>query len=432
MIAASAQAETIEVNLYGASAQFKFWTATAPEFLKNKLGCAEADIYHGKNKVEDEAGTADRDAGFALCAGNTAITNNGTSISGSGAQAAGYSGQTIIVRYTTNASYDGIRAVTGWDDGAGTGDPDGCGSFTQREMADLTTAQLGSYAAGGTSIPNLVCKEVVIGASDVDATTFDQESHGYLKGPKTGQPWEDRNIRFSLGNIPDARNVDGIVSMNPIVVPFGFFASEDVPYDNLSRLMAVSLFSGSVGDWSEFTGETESKPVVLCLRHAGSGTAATLNAAVMRGDGAVPVYSAYPGDSMDGMFMGLYDYGITGEIYFNKGSSDVIKCLNDATTAYAIGYADADKCKDGCSGVKELSYGGFFGTSDNIKNGLYSFWSAQSLFSNATGNAVNVVADLNAYASDEANMPASKAGYWAAQDAMKVKKDTDFSYITRK
>ena len=41
-LVASAQAanQTYEYNIYGASAQHKFWNKLAPQFMTNSLGCA--------------------------------------------------------------------------------------------------------------------------------------------------------------------------------------------------------------------------------------------------------------------------------------------------------------------------------------------------------------------------------------------------------
>ena len=51
--------------------------------------------------------------------------------------------------------------------------------------------------------------------------------------------------------------------------------------NNLTRLQVVALFSGVVSDWSDFGVYYPAIPVTLCMRHAGSGTSATLDYAVM-------------------------------------------------------------------------------------------------------------------------------------------------------
>ncbi|MGD9159973.1 MAG: hypothetical protein PVG39_16280, partial [Desulfobacteraceae bacterium] len=103
----------------------------------------------------------------------------------------------------------------------------------------------------------------------------------------------------------------------------------------------------------------------------------------------------------------------------------------------AIGYADTDKVimdagtgeyhnnVDGYGDVKLMTYMGQEGKAEEIINGKYEFWSAQWLFTDGDEGAL--IDDLNAFASDSANLPGSKADYWAAQDDMKVEKDTDFS-----
>ncbi len=420
LMGAGAQAEQIEVNIYGASAQYKFWTAAAPVFLEDQ-GCT--NIYTATSELED------RDSGIAVCAGTTVEGNaaiSGTTDNGMG-------GDTVVIRYTTNASYDGIRAVMADGDFA-----DECeatvGAYGYRRMIDL--AQTDFLAAGGPVVNGLSCEPVTIGASDVAATTFQQTSTGALLGPNGGDV-ETRSIVYPT----DVKNpVDaGLTNMRPIIVPFAFFANANVPVDNLSRMMAVSLFSGKVANWSSFV-EGSDAPVVLCLRHAGSGTAATLNAAVMRKDSVVVtsqrVYT-HP----------LVSNGRQPAIYFNKGSSDAVKCIGydyTGTKQYgAIGYADSDKCgktladnagDSKCDGVRRLTYQGVEGNSTNIKHGQYSFWSAQWMYYDDVNNSdsvLDLIGALKTFAEDDANIAeAGKEDFWAAQGAVPLNKADDFTLPT--
>ncbi len=412
-IAASAQAGTINVNLYGASAQYEFWTAAAPSFLTS-LGCDAANLRSAKGKVSS------RDTGAAVCLGDQAVQPGGDTGEGIG-------GNTVVIRYTTEASYDGIRAVM-----ADTAyDPDGCGS-ANRKQADLTSATLPTTGVG--TVTALSCQDVHIGASDVAATTFNQKSEGYKLG-HLGGPYLNQEIIF-----PDALQDPQAAGYNvdrPIVVPFGFFANNGrnvdysttpatttvapekaVPFDNMSRLMATSLYSGQVSNWNEFDPSLPPQRVTLCLRHAGSGTAATLDAAVMRGDYNL-VIKEYTGSNAS-----------RPKIYFNNGSSDMVKCVGE--NFGAVGYADADKCVSGCSGVKSMTYQGVAANSTNIKNGQYDFWAAQWLYNNEIGDTKALIDELVLFASDEANLPSSKAEYWASQDAMNWEKADDFQYPKQK
>lgn len=418
--ASAAQAEQIDVNLYGASAQFKFWTSAAPDFLKFK-GCADADNFAATNKIEEGNGTHDRDSGIAVCVGDVAVE---------GMTGAGIAGDTVIMRYTTNSSYDGPRSVTA--DPAY--DPDGCGP-ANRLQADVTGADLQPYgAAAGTSIPTLSCQDVHIGASDVAATTFNQTSEGELKG-HAGGGYETRSVIFP-DDVPDPEAL-GYNVYRPIVVPFSFFANDDlsngganaVPFDNLTRLQAVSLFNGQVMHWNEFIDGTETGlEAVICLRHAGSGTAATLDAAVMRGDYPLVTKQVTTTDR-------AYTRGISPVIWFNKGSSDEMRCVGE--NIGAVGYADVDKCPlsggtDKCTDVKRISYQGVHGSNASVRFGQYDFWAAQWLYSLETGKTETLIEDLALFASDEANLPSSKAPYWASQDAMVWEKATDFAFPKKK
>jgi hypothetical protein len=401
--AGTAAAEVVDVNIYGASAQYKFWTAAAPEFLKNS-GCAIDDIYIATGDLED------RDNGIAMCAGSD-VTG------GKIGDGMNNDGKTYIIRYSTNASYDGIRAVQGLN-------PDGVDSQCEdheRLMADEEDTVYGSYPNVGT-INSLSCKDVTIGASDVAAETFGQESHGQLKG-HLGGGWEDRSI-YNITMDPSFR-VD-----RPVVVPFRFFANNDestpVPFDNISRLMATAIFNGQVTNWKDFDPTVADIPIVVCMRHAGSGTHATLDAAVMRGD--YSLMTTEHNDADFGVTMGWYP-----ETYFNKGSSDEMRCVGQQ--AGAIGYADADKVKANVQNgeygdIKLMKYMGEEAVKTDIVNGKYDFWSAQWLFSDPDDpQAVkDLVAALATYASDPANLPSSKADYWAAQNEMKVEKTTDFTF----
>ncbi|MBN1625271.1 MAG: substrate-binding domain-containing protein [Deltaproteobacteria bacterium] len=408
---AGASADTININIYGASAQYDFWTNAAGDFLTDQ-GCSgtvytavDADDKHGIAKCDD------------------------------------LNGDTVYIRYSSKASFDGIRSVQGLDPD---GDSGSCAD-NEREMANEADT---NWTTG--EVNSLSCEDVTIGASDVAAATFQQESHGLELGPKVDDEnlWEDRSIY----NITMDSNYN---VFRPIVVPFAFFrnanSSTPVPYDNMSRLMATALFSGQVTDWNEFDPSKSSLPVVICMRHAGSGTHATLDAAVMRGDYTLMNTEALPGSFPVTM-------GLQPVTYFNDGSSDMARCIGGAGTRSgyetytgvgAVGYADSDKVKmsdgtlpapnniageyhdlAGYGDLKLMTWQGESAVKINIVNGKYDFWSAQWLYTSPSEpDAVNDLVDaLVAYASVPANLPPSKAAYWATQNEMKVEKATDFTY----
>lgn len=439
-LAGTAQAGKTQVNLYGASAQYKFWTAAAPEFLLSN-GCAAADVYTANS------GLADRDVGVAVCIGDTAYGNLAAG-SGSGMGGA-YGTNTIVFTYTTFASFEGINAVQGLDP---TG-LDGCANPGERKLPSETGMNLVNYnplypTAG--DVAGCECLDVVLGASDVKPETFKQESHGNDLGPCSGAWYDSAVYNYSIPA--------GFIEYEPIVVPFSFFVNAQdnhaVPFDNLSREMVLLLYSQSVMNWNLFNDDLDgdgtpneagdylvdqtggdSLPVVLCLRHAGSGTHATLEAGVLRGDINMPMT-----ENLGSPF--------APATYFNKGSSDMMRCVGGGCTGWdgygAIGYADSDKCCGGvvgvatcdCKGglVKRVEYQGHIGSRKNIKNGKYAFWAAQHIYQDSADaqELKDLSSALMGYAAVPANIPASRADWWAAQGEMKVKKATDFRMPTVK
>lgn len=419
MIAAPAQA-TIEVHLFGASAQYKFWTDAAPKFLNDPISVGGAEcldgVDHAKTKGFNIAPWSKRDTGAA----------RGFNCQGVG--------EDVVITYTTFASIKGIQAVKGSvaDDGCANPDERGVPDWNDLD-GDLLSVTWLPYGGPAGTVDDLYCQDVKIGASDVAGETFGQESHGQLLGPNLGG-WYD-----SFANPEDTT---GLENCQPIVVPFSFFGDDGLPVipvggqGNLTRLQAVSIFSGQVNDWSDFG--YGALPIIACLRHAGSGTHATLDAAVMRGDSPLLKDEALPGSYP--VFMGW-----TPITYFNKGSSDMMKCIRDANNGNvgaengdgAIGYADSDKNGSNYNGsdgdyptVQRLMYMGADGNAANIKNGIYDFWSAQWLYFRAAEEALTKakILELCAYAADGANMPATRTEFWAASDDMKVEKSNDFEY----
>ena len=446
----TAQAAT-EINLYGASAQYLFWNDAADDFLTAK-GCT------GIQQAEDAAGKSGITRGFG-CTGLTGSPD-------------------VIIRYKSKASYDGIRAMQGID-------PDNqCATEgpLYRPMADETQTDWTNGVVNGEK-----CVDVTLGASDVAGETFVQESHGQKKG-HLGGGWIDMSF--------DGIDTTGLVAYQPLVVPFGFMVNNSVtikrcvspnpteptaaahkamsswgnvcwdpngtgnsddcvgyykcigslcsggvnvdvacsvakdcpdvnladtqckavPLDNISRLMAVLIYSGDAWYWSDFGAYFSSDPIVACMRHAGSGTHATLEAAVMRGDATLMTL----------------ENAAEPTVWFNKGSSDLMRCVDQLTGA--IGYVDADRL----AGTKNyenthaVKYQGVEPTRETIRNGWYDFWSAQWIYEdpNEPNYAVTnpVVTELMAFASDPANIPSTKADYWSTASEMVYTKGTDWAY----
>jgi hypothetical protein len=357
----------VNINIYGASAQYKFWNAAADDFLTAQ-GCTG---------VQQAVDSAKNGITRGTCAG-----------------------ETVYIRYSSKASFDGIRAMQGID-------PDGvtsCSDKHYREMADETQTDWTAGTVSGTK-----CVDVNIGASDVAAGTFKQTTTGNLDGHFGGT----RVTRTMTGaTIYD----DGLTAHRPVVVPFAFFANDSVPFTNMSRVMATSLFSGQIGNWQDLDPDVASQEVVLCMRHAGSGTHATLDANVMRGDAAL--LTTQP------------PFGNTNPTrWFYEGSSDLVAAV--AALAGSVGYADADKGI--AAGGFRMTYNGEEPIRKNIVNGKYSFWSAQWLYEDPDEPGQPTIGtwiqDLVDFASDPDNLViVGKDGYWAAQGELQMNKANDFAW----
>ncbi|NLI81620.1 MAG: hypothetical protein GX443_08030 [Deltaproteobacteria bacterium] len=403
-LAGTASAAQIDINLYGASAQHLFWNDAADDFLTSK-GCTNVGRDQKDSKNGITRGTCGSD--------------------------------TVYIRYSSKASFDGVLAVKGDSSLAGSaekcnegdpGVPPGQAGY-YRKMVDETSC---TGWSGGQTCTALKCQRVTLGASDVAGESFVQVSAGQLFGPLGGG-----FVSRSFSSI----DTTGLNHYNPLVVPFGFFVNKSVKkdgaeLDNISRMQAVQIFSGQVFYWTDFgqnfsvTGNPQAD-VVACLRHAGSGTHATLDFAVVRGNGwgaSLPIVESIGGPN----------------VYFNDGSSDMMKCINGSgswTGQGAIGYADADQSLSSYTNTKALKYNGEAPTRVNIRNGLYDFWSVQWLYENpsapnystthpwiSTGVDAAPGWGLMEFASKAGNVPSTKALYWAAKDEMNFMKATDQNY----
>ena len=406
----------VELNLTGASAEFKFFNEAAPSWL------AAPTVDHGMGCTSTTISAKDAGGHFGIS---------------EGFNCAGVGGQDIIFRYTSKASYDGILSIKGDSSLADAATVCVAGDLTAaqtalepdpgyyRKMADEAQTNFGTGVVNGTK-----CVDVHLGASDVAGETFVQSSHGQLRG-HLGAGFVDR--------VFNGIDATGLTTYNPLVVPFGAFVNKTAlpAVTNLTRLKMVLIYSGKAEFWSDFGPGWPAKRVVACLRHAGSGTHATIDAAVMRGDW--PLVQ----DEVDPFFASLISSPV---IWFNDSSSDEMKCVNEnggesTATHGAVGYADADTCVgatgggDKCEFVNPVAYQGEFGTHDEIVYCDYPWWSAQWMYEdpNEPEFAIThpVVVELVAFMSDGANLATylpAKYDYWAAQAEMQCIKANDFAY----
>lgn len=174
ILAGGASAD-MDLNLYGASAQHKFWSSMAKPFLEQY--CTSATDYSFNKK-------------HAMTVGQNCTIN-------------GNNHANVYFRYSSRASYDGVNAVRGTD------------GFTRTMCAAPDCAALDTQT-------------VNLGASDVAGTSFVQATQGWEDGnqsyPNFSYIANDAELNFP--NEP--ADIADLEEFKPIVVPFGFYVSNCV------------------------------------------------------------------------------------------------------------------------------------------------------------------------------------------------------------
>lgn len=420
-------AAQIDINVYGASAQYLFWNAAAPGVLANK-GCTNIfqATANSKNAITK-----------ATCGSDTVYLRVSSKASFDGIYAMKGIGNTTANGGTTGASGDICSS-------GDLGDPGSTRNY-YRKMVDESTCTWPSGSLG-TCSTNLKCQPVTVAIADVAGESFTQQSHGALLGPLGSTTIIDRV--FTGITIPTTWD-----KYNPIVVPFAFFANTSVKkcmdatptvynscsssanqqtITNLPRMMAVQIFSGQAFEWTDFGGDyVPGVSIVACMRHAGSGTHATLDNAVMNNGGWGANLTTTESRSSEPI------------AYFNDGSGDEVNCIKGSgswTGTGAIGYSDADQATS--STMVRLAYNGEQASRVNIRNGRYDFWTKEWAYQdrNATGysNTSPYVTAMITYAADPAHIPDATASapwagtdktlYWATVAEMTYMKGSDREY----
>jgi len=413
--AVSAQAADITVNMYGASAQRDYWHSLGETFMTTAvadggMGCATAH-------------RAQLDSNFRVVKGNNCE----------------YAGKTdplqteyddIYITYGSVASLEGVRAakdVAPLDASLNTG----C-AVNERLIVDVDNCTLTSpWATVGSCTGSKVCKDIQLGTSDVEGQSFTQKSKGAKFGHAGGTV---------LDIVLTPEDTTGLDNYKPTVVPFAFYANKasfatTAPgIDNLTRTQILNLFSGKIKNWNKLVGLTSagtpvafnSSGVQLCFRHAGSGTHASIDTAVMRGDMSLKTDQAV---APAGMGASAYFYQSSSST--KTGEAGMQQCIetNAGRTGFtAIGYMDADAASSSMTQLKyQGSIPGILGdaaSSAQIKNGSYDFWSQQNVYVQPDDNT-DFVVDMMTFAA--ANIPADKVGVWVPSSSLQVKKDKDSS-----
>ena len=420
-------ASAAELNIYGASAQYKFWSGAAETFLLAQSGCSAVE------KGSDSTGKHF----IAKC-------NNGS--------------EDLIIRVSEAKSAEGVNSVQGL---LTVGSDNSCPNNSQREMA--------ASISGGTV--TLGCVDVNVGASDVAAETFNQTTYGvdnWFAGidttyDYTGLYWwaydEDGNLDTATGKEDDKKeakdlsiNTTTYTVYRPVVVPFSFFVNANVPVTDLTTNQVRNILSGNINNWNRIISDLngngtadesaafpagDSLPIQVCGRHAGSGTLATLAAHVIRGEVTMTYEQSIAADGLNN--------GAPVTTYLNTSSSDLMRCVggNDG----AIGYADSDKVDnlvtdvagpyglpytkdDGYGMIRKVALDGLYSDRESIIDGGYGFWAAQWLYADhgqMDNSSDSLMTALNTFASSNAGLVAAdKADWWVAQDEMLFEKSTDF------
>lgn len=350
---ASADYITSDINIYGASAQYIFWRDNGTAYMSNN-NCS--GFQYGKSSDGKH---------FLIKA--TCLQNSSD-----------HTGTTRYMRISSKASYDGILAVMGSDSAFGPRVKDCDPDYNKRKMLEDTSCTLGNTVATAGTCATTSCEPVTVGASDTAANCFTQMSDGHKLGPLGGTfPY---SADMSGMPVPDG----SVLVCKPLIVPFTFYANNTVkkggtPITNISYDNLQLIFSGQITNWNQLYDADgvayDSQDLVACMRHAGSGTQASLEAYLMAS-----------------VVCSKDNYLATGEmdnVYFNDGSGDEMKCVNGSGSwagAGAIGYADADQDLSGYTNTNRLTVSGVPATYshanlvDTLKNGFYNFYGQQHLY----------------------------------------------------
>lgn len=466
--AGAAHAASWNLNIYGASAEGTLWNALAKPFLVDTYGCADANV----------AVTSSSSNGKAVCTKGT---------------------DTYTVRWTTKNSIDGVMAAQGVantdyaqvnaDGTLQCSDPaqrnfvDGCKNV-HIGASDVAAEAFTQITNGEYAGPNAEGKPYVARDTNgvIDLTTLSAPAtpvvvpFGFFvnKAVKvttcTGGT-NDGALCLSAGDTtygcPGTKSVpatcDSLKCTGGDKAGLACVANSDCTgtqsvaatcdkhtLDNVTRPMAAMIFSGTSVKWSDFGSvfsvenaagtQLTDQSITACQRHAGSGTLATLDLAVMHSDWgqSLSQYENNPGSAT------------SGHMFFNDGAKEMMACINGTrglTTGSqftdppaaggpvgAIGYADADANVGDWTATTK--YNGVFGRRDTIRNGLYDFWASQHLYTSAKAAADGVSAQATAlinYASNPTNLNrlAAKAPFWAAEKELNYTKASDSAYLNK-
>jgi ABC-type phosphate transport system substrate-binding protein len=337
-----------DVNIYGASAQFTFWSTEFKNYLA-AAGCTPANVSWAQSEAWSPVNTnANQYIVQANCGGTT-----------------------VNFRVASKASYDGPAAVDNqnyiYADKA-------CFNVGQglntRPMLDINVpgCAFGQLNCAAPVASATTCKPITWGASDVAVVDFKQVSspsgRNFILNPLTMQ--------------------NGTTDFcNAATISFAFFVNSTVTssstgttIDNISPIEARMIYSGQMTNWNQLvsTPSMTTLPIVACARHAGSGTQATADFMIAR-----PA--------------AIFVTGI-GNLRFNESTSNMVTCVN--ANNGAIGYLDADRVPL-ASTRGPLKLNGVMPLDVNLNNATYTFATPMHSYVTPVDAAKNLYKDMCTY-----------------------------------
>jgi hypothetical protein len=238
---------------------------------------------------------------------------------------------------------------------------------------------------------------------------------------------------------------EGIVG----VVTFCWVASSNCPISNVSSMLAQSILNLGNAPVALFTGVASdtNKGVFLIGRNSDSGTRLASFGECGFGANSLPQqykYNSttniqlYPSETINGVFADTgnsgYSSGGTVAAFMTNtlGAGSNLKVGGVSSTYasnYLIGYAGISDANSYTStGLKKLTYNGVDGSSNNIINGSYTFWTYEHLYYNPDASALaqSVAVSIgSATAAANTATVAPNVGY----NDMKVGRNGDGLYI---
>lgn len=334
----------------------------------------------------------------------------------------GLTNQPAVIRYSASESGDGFTKVStqsGFSKTAGyILDTSTCGTPVTRTVSGLTFDEYSNCTQN-------VQEPVDFGASDVQASSFGQT------GP--------------TGNLFPAPQTGGLLAPDQVVaLPFALFVNNGVrlqtgngglggQLENLSRPQIEAIFRRNPQDWTDLgyvvtsngtTVDSTKKGITLCLREAGSGSAAAFDQTMMLQTSVATVAN----NTIN---------GTGGSVIYSPTSTGVVNCV--ANNVNGIGYLNAESVVPNAHPIKINGYSANYSAAEVVGNtspiarkrdvacGRYDFWTTwvinrKTSYTPATkGNLIQ--AFIDAARTETNNVPSGS--HWVALSEMKVNKSAD-------